>query len=686
MCMMRVVPLLRSGRFRADDLGAAPRGGWWQALVDDPRLVAAAIPVAAIGLFVVKGGGFESTTFSPVSLLLLGLAGVIAVMQFRAGYAPSRTGTAAIACFAAYACWCYASIAWSADQGIAWVGANRTTLYLALFSSCVLLPWRRTTLAALLCLLSLWIAAAGLWELAQAAKDSNPDDYFQLGRFAASYGYQNVAAAMFLMAFWPLVAIASRREVSPVFRAVAMGGASMLPCLALLAQSRASLIAFPATAAVFLLLVPRRARTIVALVPPLALLAVFRGRLLDVYPAIRDGRDFLPVIAAARNGVELAGAIGVVVGFALAAADLLVLGQRVRGAAATAVLAVATIAAAAGLVAGAVFLHHPVARVQHAWKTFKHPAEQPVSNSSYFSAGVGGNRYDFWRVAWNEFKAHPVAGVGVDNFQLDYLRDRRSFEEPLYPHSLELRLLSETGVVGTALFAAFVAFVVAALRRLRRFPPDRRVLAGAAVTVTVYWVIHDSIDWFWEIPAAGGFALVACGAALSFLNPPRALQKARRIVRVTALPAVVLFVVAAAAAVVPAWLAAEEIARAAGGWGDDPELAFSRLDSARRLNPVSSEPDLVAGAIAIRLGEDGRAEMLFRRALTRQPRDWYAHLELAVLATDRGAWGVAQRELTAARRLDPLEYTIRLVDADVRQRRQVKPSELDQIFLERIRR
>src|SRR6185436_10711390 len=139
----------------------------------------------------------------------------------------------------------------------------------------------------------------------------------------------------------------------------------------------------------------------------------------------------------------------------------------------------------------------------------------PASDTSYFSAGVGGNRYDFWRVAWNEFKAHPVAGVGVDNFQLDYLRDRRSIEEPLYPHSVELRLLSETGVVGAALFLAFVACVVAALRRLRRFPPDRRALAGGAVAVVVYFVIHGSIDWFWEIPAAGGLAILALGGAVS---------------------------------------------------------------------------------------------------------------------------------------------------------------------------
>ena len=592
--------------------------GRLQGLVDDPRLAAAAVPVGAIALFEVKGGGFESTTFYPVALLLLGLVAVVATSQLRAGYAPSRAALAAIGCFAAYTVWCYASIAWSADQGNAWVGANRTLLYLTLFTCCVLLPWRRRTLAGLLAVLCLWIAGSGLWELARAAKQPNPDQYFQLGRFAASYGYQNVAAACFLMAFWPLAVIASRREISPVFRAVAMGGASMLPCLALLAQSRASLVAFPATLVVFLLLVPRRARTLVAVVPPLLLLLVFRGRLLDVYPAIRDGRAFLPAVARARDAVELAGAAGAACGFAFAAVDMLVRQPRLRRAAATTVLAAAAAVAVAGLVAGAVFLRHPAARLDHAWTTFKHPVEQPANNSSYFSAGVGGNRYDFWRVAWTEFKAHPAGGVGVDNFQLDYLRDRRSFEEPLYPHSFELRLLSETGVVGAALFLAFVLCVVAALRRLRRFPPDRRALAGGAVSVAVYFVIHDSIDWFWEIPAAGGLAVLALGAAVSFLNPPRELHERRRVVRATALPAVAVLVVAAAAAVTPAWVAAEDVARAASGWGNDPELAFSRLDSARRLNPVSSEPDLVAGAIAIRLGQDRRAEGLFRRALTRR--------------------------------------------------------------------
>ena len=72
--------------------------------------------------------------------------------------------------------------------------------------------------------------------------------------------------------------------------------------------------------------------------------------------------------------------------------------------------------------------------------------------------------------------------------------------------------------------------------------------------------------------------------------------------------------------------------------------------------------------------------------MTRQPRDWYAHLELATLATDRRAWSVARRELAAARRLDPLEPTFQLVANHIDDRDPLNPAELDRIFLERIKR
>ena len=66
-------------------------------------------------------------------------------------------------------------------------------------------------------------------------------------------------------------------------------------------------------------------------------------------------------------------------------------------------------------------------------------------------SGLGSNRYDFYRVSLDEFTAHPVGGIGADNFQQQYLRHGRSSETPRYPHSVELRTLAQTGIVGALL-------------------------------------------------------------------------------------------------------------------------------------------------------------------------------------------------------------------------------------------
>src|SRR5207302_7556647 len=114
----------------------------------------------------------------------------------------------------------------------------------------------------------------------------------------------------------------------------------------------------------------------------------------------------------------------------------------------------------------------------------------PVTKtSSHFTSGLGNNRYDFWRVALIELRAHPAAGVGADNFAEDYVRLRRSSEEPLYPHSLELRVLAQTGVVGALLFAGFL--IAAAVATIPTFGRGD-LAAGAAragVVAAAYWAI-----------------------------------------------------------------------------------------------------------------------------------------------------------------------------------------------------
>lgn len=650
-------------------------------VLSDPASVPGALVFSVFCLYLLKSGGYAATIWYPGALLLLVLAAMAVVAQVRAGSHLARATAVAALLLAAFTVWCFASIAWSGSRGIAWDGANRTLLYLVVFVLGACLPWRCATAGTLLVGLSLVVATTGFVEVARAAA-SHPSNYFPLGRFAAPFDYQNAACAAYMMAFWPALLAASRREVPILVRAISLAAACVLPELALLSQSRTSLLAVPVTAAVYLVLVPDRARTLIVAAAPLLALVLTRGRLLDVFPAFRDGGAVGHVIIRARDSIALSAGFGFGFGFVVALIDRLVAAPRVRRVAGRALLTAVGVAAGVALVVGVSWLRHPEARLQHAWTTFK--VTQPTSRHSYFANGLGGNRYDIWRVAWHEFKASPVRGVGVDNFQSDYLRLRRSQEEPLYPHSVELRLLSQTGIVGASLFAGFVGALLVALRRFRRLPRPQRSLAGAALATTTYWFAHGSVDWFWEIPFLGTVAFVSLGIAASLARGRELPERPSRRVQLPLAFGVVACTALLAASLLLPWLAAEEVVRAATGWRANPAQAFARLDRARLLNPASDGPDLVAGAIASRLGDRGRMKLAFQRALQRDPRSWYAHLELAVAASLEGRRTLALRHLAAARRLDPREPVIAEVARDVRAGRRVSPSTVDRAFLARI--
>ncbi len=98
-------------------------------------------------------------------------------------------------------------------KGLAWDGANLSLLYLIVFVTSAALPWRRATAAALLAAYGLFAASVGVIELVRAAAAHDPAASFQLGRFAAPFGYQNAACAWYLMAAWPMLLVASRRGV-----------------------------------------------------------------------------------------------------------------------------------------------------------------------------------------------------------------------------------------------------------------------------------------------------------------------------------------------------------------------------------------------------------------------------------------------------------------------------------------
>src|SRR2546421_145733 len=76
------------------------------------------------------------------------------------------------------------------------------------------------------------------------------------------------------------------------------------------------------------------------------------------------------------------------------------------------------------------------------------------------------------------------------------------------------------------LVAAFAAALGAARRAVRGRAGPGAAAAAAALGAIIYWLVHGSADWFWELPALGtaAFALLGIAAGLA----PRGGLRARR--------------------------------------------------------------------------------------------------------------------------------------------------------------
>jgi hypothetical protein len=647
-----------------------------------------------IALFLVwatHGGGYDLTVWAPSVFFVLSLILISALAYQGALAAVPRRVLLAIGAFAAFTGWCFLSITWSDNRGIAWDGANRTALYLAIFVAFALLPWSGRSAAALLAVYSAAVAVIVVAEVWRAVIFPDLGRFFDGGRFTEPIGYSNGAAAFFLLAFWPAVLLSTRSEVPRLVRAALFACAGMLAEVAVLSQSRGSLFAMCATVAVFLLLVPRRRVALLALIAiGLAVLAAV-GPLLDVYRVIVAGGDSHGALRKAAIAIAVSGVVLFAVGLIGAYADLRFVDGRLRRRVALAATGATVLVL---LVGGAVFLHHfgnPAHRVANAWNSFtsvRSPLGTKPDPKSHFAAEAGnGNRYDFWRVAWNEFEAHPLRGVGVDNFALDYLVQRRSLEEPLYPFSVELRVLSQTGIIGAFFFVLFIGAALAAAWKPRS--PMSRATAAAAAAMFGYWLAQGAAEWLWEIPAIAGPALAAL-AILARLGSgsrssvPTTGPMVWRILRVGVVALAVAAGIAVAGSATFPWLSALKIQSATHVWRQQPQVAYTHLSRAADLNSLSDNAYLVAGAIAARKRDWPQARKYFHLALDRNPRNWYPYLELGLIDAYTGHGSTARKELAMVRRLNPKERLTDYVAGRLRIKVPVAPGVINTLLRQRV--
>jgi tetratricopeptide (TPR) repeat protein len=684
-------------------------------LIASLREAPATVPaLAAVVLFVVWAtdqAGYPVTHWAPGGLIVLALLGLtLTVVPLRQN-GVSRPVKIALGSLVGYTVLSFLSILWAGVPGDAWEGANRTLLYLLVFA--LFACWRQRGHSAALLLGGWTVAMIGLAAFvalhANAATSASLQGILPSGRLVYPSGYANANAAQWLMAFWPALLLARSPRLPWWVRGVLAGGAVLLAEVALLSQSRGSLYATPVMLVLVFALLPARTRTFAVLVPVAAGIGAAAPAVLRVGDNLKHGavapaaiHSATTAMFAAALGVALVVALGAAIESRRAFSETSV--RRIRRGLSAVAIATLVVVLAVGLVAAG----NPVSRVRHGWETFKAGYSAEITVGSRLTSGLRSNRYDFYRVALNEFVAHPLIGIGADNFQQQYLASGRSDETPHYPHSVELRTLAQTGLVGALLAlvglgAALTAGADAVRSKIRRrADPLARDVAAAALAGFAYWVLHGSVDWFWEFAGLGApaFALLGIACALQPGPPPPISEHSQGGVKggmPTPFPspqggpvsgrrrwgfvAGALLALAAVVSLAAPWLSQLQVQSAARIWTNAPQKAYARLENAAQLNPVSDQPYLVAGSIALRFDDLPRADHEFSLALGRTPGDAYATLERGAIASTMGDRTQALGLLARAVRLNPRDSLTRQALVLVRAGERVSVEELNRSIL-----
>lgn len=498
-----------------------------------------------------RAGGYQSQTWLPLALIVASAGLVAASLGAYAG-PPSRWSLAVLFMFACYAVWAALSAVWGIAPGLAWEEAAKAGFYLVFFalaltyiSSSSVRPAEsylagRTSARGLLVAAGLAIVAVTLHRLVTIPDLSN--DFFVGRRFAFPLTYANGAGTFYLLLFWPLLWLAAVPRARLLVRATAVGTMTALAQLALLTQSRGAFAALLIGGVLYFFLSPARVRSLIFLVVPAALVAVSWSPLNSYYT------EGALMLGSGRAVTYLAGSW--VIATASGLVFSLVDGQLRVSSRLRLVLSLVIVVA---LLAGATY------GMREAWERVGDPSDWAIGIASDFVGDegggrvgsgetrfnqVGGNgRWDMWQSAWRSFRDAPILGNGLGSYRYLNERYRESHSTNVrQSHSIELDLLSETGLVGFVLFVGTFGLALGAalaprFRSLWALIRRRRPLllspaepggtnrdgtsAGdqawtiALLAGVAAWFAHASIDWLWQFPGVTLGALLLLAWALS---------------------------------------------------------------------------------------------------------------------------------------------------------------------------
>ncbi len=184
-----------------------------------------------------------------------------------------------------------------------------------------------------------------------------------------------------------------------------------------------------------------------------------------------------------------------------------------------------------GIIAGAVFLlaicvgalvvvegYGGVGAAYHG--LFSNPDEKGNLAQRLVSLGIG-FRADYWRVAWEAWKEHPLTGTGAGTFQYTWLHDRTGVQGVKQVHNLYLEQGTETGLFAFLALIGFVAVLLGYVGRALLWAGkqgERRPLLAGLLSALVVYLVSSVFEWHWYLPASTIFFFILAAVAVKFAS------------------------------------------------------------------------------------------------------------------------------------------------------------------------
>jgi O-antigen ligase/polysaccharide polymerase Wzy-like membrane protein len=464
-----------------------------------PLWASAPLLLAAPFFAAFRTGGYGQDTQLLIGVVLFS---ALALAAATSAWPPLPRGLplAALSALVGYAVWVGLSTGWARVVYRAVQDADRVAMYCAAFavSLCVMKVRAIRRLAGPVLLAGIVVVCA--YSLAGRLLPHVVHEEVGSLRLAQPLTYWN-ALGMFA-GFGVLIGVGLASDVRLSARLRALACAATVPCgfTAFLTLSRG--VAAAVLAGLVMLVVLRRRRaTLAAAAVALACIVVLALAAIAFFP---DIVTLSPGTAAQVSQ----GAVCLAVALAATAAAGLLHARVSRSRRARGQLPLASRTASRIAVAVVpVVLGLGIAVAGHG----KEKTELPSTASRI--THVETVRGQYWRVALDAWRRHPLAGIGSASFAVEWSQHRGSNQPALDAHSLYIETLAELGVVGAALLLAFIGSVaVGTARAVRAAPRDATVAIAAAVLAA--FAVHAGLDWDWEMPAVSLIPLILAGSVL----------------------------------------------------------------------------------------------------------------------------------------------------------------------------